>query len=264
MKESTIRRLLEKAEELRVVYFLEEVMEFVQEIKPVLANINSTVSENLTKMPVATKKLSKVTEATEVATTEILNIVDGLFIKTDGISKALSQISGDANKVHVDSANSLLDEINNDSSSIMMALQVQDITSQQIAAVNHLLETMRSKLISIVNNFEFEQIKELMADKNEGAVQTSTLHREIAFDPDAINAITEKKDRQEQVNRILDAAQSANLDDLVTNDDIDALFSALESNSDQSEELPQSFSEENETSADDQFSQDDIDALFGN
>ncbi len=263
MKESTLHSLLHKAEELKVVEFLQEVIGFVRDIKPLLENVNVSVADNLAKMPQATKKLSKVTEATEVATTEIMNTLDGVFDKTSKISNCLDKITiKEEELIYKNEADNLINAINDDATSIMMALQVQDITSQQIAAVNHLLETMKAKLAGLIQNFNMGEISEIIQD-NDPAVKTSHLHREIAFDPDAVDAISNKHDRQDIVNQIIEAHENndfdkiADLESKSSQDDIDTLlaeFNSPESNS---------FSEHELDSSSEEFSQDDIDALFG-
>lgn len=263
MKESTLHSLLHKAEELKVVEFLQEVIGFVRDIKPLLENVNVSVADNLAKMPQATKKLSKVTEATEVATTEIMNTLDGVFDKTTKISNCISKITvKEEELIHKNEADTLITAINDDATSIMMALQVQDITSQQIAAVNHLLETMKVKLAGLIKNFDMGEIADIIQD-NDTEVKTSHLHREIAFDPDAVDAISNKHDRQDIVNQIIDAHENNDLEKLSnmetksSQDDIDALFAEL-NNSESN-----SFSENELDSNIEEFSQDDIDALFG-
>jgi large-conductance mechanosensitive channel len=89
MKEMDIQSLLKKAEELkalfvlgqRVIPFLEEIFKFFNEIKPLLDDINKSIVDNLQKMPKASKQLSKVTEATELASF-IRIIIEFLIIST--------------------------------------------------------------------------------------------------------------------------------------------------------------------------------------
>jgi len=266
MQEKKLIELLDKAEELKVVVFLEEVINFVREIKPVLDSMNSTIADNIVKMPTASKKLAKVTEATEVATNEIMNTLDSIFVKTNTINSNLDKISNqsDDNKTIADSK-LLIENIQIDANSIMMALQVQDITSQQIAAVNNVLETVRTRLSHILGQFEVSSLKNLLNDyKDENGTQTSHLHREIAFDPNAVEAIAKKAERQSDVDKLIE--QFATGDDIDTseenfdNDDIDALLASFDDNSDKSV-LPV-FSENSIAAVTEEFSQDDIDALF--
>ncbi len=317
MNNKDVSVLLKKADELRALFvlgqrvipFLEEIFLFVSEIQPLLDDINLSIQENLSKMPSASKQLSKVTEATELATTEIMDIVDGLVYKSDIITSntnKLNEIVGKKMGNHlklleiiykgidsgsnmkeimphlaktinslkqsksqsvqkiVDETNELTQSIAMDSSSIMMSLQVQDITSQQIAAVNNLLETIQGKLGRILKNFQDSNIQDLIDESEDPADNTnvSKMHRDIAFDPEAVSAIEYKDVRQGQVDAIF------------SNDaDIDALMSEMEAeqasqNEPKAEPAPvspaPSANKTEETPVDNgPASQDDIDALFG-
>lgn len=323
--------LLKKADELRALFvlgqrvipFLEEIFIFVSEIQPLLDEINNSIHENLKKMPNASQQLSKVTEATEMATTEIMDIVDGLVYKSDIISANLNRIveidakkrenpikllellhraiqqksdltmilpqlaaaiqnmknmpGKEYNKI-INDTTEIVQSISMDSSSIMMSLQVQDITSQQIAAVNNLLETVQGKLSRILEHFQSSDISDIVSGDELplNHIKVSKLHREIAFDPDAIDSITNKASRQGEVDDFMKNHNSG-LNTEASQDDIDALFSGM---GDDIEEEPieepiktpsvTTIVNNAPTSApvsDDpfeQFSQDDIDALFGN
>ena len=247
--------LLKKADELRALFvlgqrvipFLEEIFIFVSEIQPLLDEINNSIQENLKKMPNASQQLSKVTEATEMATTEIMDIVDGLVYKSDIITANLNRIveidakkrenpikllellhraiqqksdltmilpqlaaaiqnmknmpGKEYNKIISDTTE-IVQSISMDSSSIMMSLQVQDITSQQIAAVNNLLETVQGKLSRILEHFQSSDISDIVSGDELPLdhIKVSKLHREIAFDPDAIDSITNKASRQGEID----------------------------------------------------------------
>lgn len=338
-----LKELLQKADELRALFifgqrvipFLEEIFIFVSEIEPLLEEINISIAENLKKMPNASKQLSKVTEATELATTEIMDILDNLTFKTDVISnnlKKLQSIKDEQNKIAirllkiirqgiqsqenlddvlpeistlidliennedaqfssvVTETDNILQSINFDSSSIMMSLQVQDITSQQLAAVNHLIETVQQKLMAVIDHFNKADVATMMEeDKVNTNIKTSTLHRTIAFDPDAVKSTSEKDAAQSSVDELI-KQHKIELNQEVSDshhlqDDIDKMFSGeinieelVEESAHQTNEetfstenINQSIAEEEtsapeaEPEADDfeSFSQDDIDALFG-
>ncbi|HPP40877.1 MAG TPA: hypothetical protein PK498_11375, partial [Candidatus Kapabacteria bacterium] len=180
MKQKDISLLLQKADELRALFvlgqrvipFLEEIFIFVSEIQPLLDEINASIQENLKKMPSASKQLSKVTEATEMAITEVMDIVDGIQYKVEIIKKNYNRIieivqkkrenpiallealykaieKGEDLKQHLpalatiittmkkipnaeidkisNETEELISSITNDSNSIMISLQVQDI-----------------------------------------------------------------------------------------------------------------------------------------
>ena len=332
MTEKDISALLRKADELkalfilgqRVIPFLEEIFLFVKDIKPMLDEINVSIEENLKKMPNASKQLSKVTEATEMATNEIMDIVDGLVYKSDIISNNLKRIteidtqrntspvkilelinkavkedtdiqelmpqltttiddmrsgSGSEYNELVDGTQEILQSIQMDSSSIMMSLQVQDITSQQIAAVNHLLETIQSKLNTIMKKFQASDISSYINAQEPVGYDTKTnvtkMHRDIAFDPEAVESLSTKETRQGEVDKMIKDAEDNGLesmeDSAASPDDIDALFNAANGSDTEETEVQDSPApDDNDDSnnkdvsdGDEQISQDDIDALFG-
>lgn len=340
-----LKDMLDKANELRALFifgqrvipFLEEIFIFVSEIEPLLEEINDSIAENLKKMPNATKQLSKVTEATELATTEIMDILDNLTYKSDVISRNLNQLREikdhqivassklleilhkgiQANEnlndylpeiskamemiknneaalfdKTINETNSILDSINMDSSAIMMSLQVQDITSQQLAAVNHLIETVQEKLMKIIEKFEKTSIDSLINKPDVDAnINVSKLHRDIAFDPDAVKTTIEKEDMQSSVDELIkmhkvelnidnppehtlqddiDKLVSSDLSEIENEDfDFDSLKKQLES--EKNDEIADNVTvlkadeveDINLENLDEPFSQDDIDALFG-
>ncbi len=324
MKEMDLSQLLGKAEELRALFvlgqrvipFIEEIFIFVSEIKPLLDEINISIKDNLKKMPNASKQLTKVTEATEMATIEIMDIVDGLFFKSDVISSNINKLT-DINKNSVNNpsnvisllssavdnaqdenlakeltdkiadyknnnesefdatvgkTNDIINSIKDDSNSIMMALQMQDITTQQIAAVNNLLETVQIKLSQIIEKFQNSDIGDLVASGNlSGSNNESTqhasptnvskMHRAIAFDPDAVESITQKEFRQNNVDELInnfdpDATYAQEEATEVSSTDIDALFASNNGTAAEVENTPSN------TESNDPISADDIDALF--
>lgn len=321
-----IKILLRKADELRslfvlgqnVIPFLEEIFVFVSEIQPLLDEINNSIRDNLRRMPNASKQLSKVTEATELATNEIMDLVDGIVFNAQAIANNLSKMQKIGNlesekpikvleiiynaiesgadvkgilpelanviaqlknnltndkESLVNNTHEILKSIQADSSSIMMSLQVQDITSQQIAAVNKLLETVQGKLESILKHFRDSDLNQMALNEIEhdtNVIRVSKLHREIAFDPNAVDAITNKAFRQTEVDEYIKMAQEDNLtnEEPTSQDDIDKLFNVDEIDDNESASTQDDIDKlfENNQSDDDNSdqptSQDDIDKLF--
>jgi chemotaxis regulatin CheY-phosphate phosphatase CheZ len=359
MRVGEINEMLHKTEELkalfvfgqRVIPFLEEVFLFIREVTPLLENINVSIEENLSKMPKAAQQLSSVTKATELATTEILDTLDGLSYKSDVISSNLKQLiqiqrlnrtehekvidavnklqedgqtdtedkesvysrlidvirkiehrdGGNSSTYHVDNIKSalsvlqkpevseelvnnsekLLESIRMDSTQIMMSLQVQDITSQQLAAVNSLLQTVQGKLGEIMIHFRNTEIGELITTSgrrpssnasDESATQVSTMHRAIAYDHDVGSALNKDPNRQNDVDSIFASFQlggaaaasmaptSSSSGGAAGQDDIDALFGAAGITP--TPPAP-SAPPPSATAASAGSSQNDIDALFG-
>jgi chemotaxis regulatin CheY-phosphate phosphatase CheZ len=350
MRVGEINEMLHKTEELkalfvfgqRVIPFLEEIFLFIREVTPLLENINISIEENLSKMPKASQQLSNVTRATELATTEILDTLDGLSYKADVISSNLKQLLTiqrqnqqeheriiaavqqlqsnettpieQSNSIYVRlteviqrlesregkgsstpyqlsviqsalqtlqqpsseqpqvsdelvaSSEKLLESIRMDSTQIMMSLQVQDITSQQLAAVNGLLQTVQVKLSEIMTHFRNTEIGELIAtatrttskdtsSEEDAGTQVVTMHRTIAYDHDISAALSNDPSRQDSVDSIMSRFYNgADTDNdkfqVPAQGDIDALFSQSQ------QALPSDSSSE-------AASQNDIDALFG-
>ena len=355
MRVGEINEMLHKTEELkalfvfgqRVIPFLEEVFLFIREVTPLLENINVSIEENLSKMPKAAQQLSSVTKATELATTEILDTLDGLSYKADVISSNMKQLiqmqrqnrsehekiieavnelqkneitateekdsvysriidvirkienrdGGHSSAHYVDNIKSaiavlqkpevseelvnnsekLLESIRMDSTQIIMSLQVQDITSQQLAAVNSLLQTVQNKLGEIMVHFRNTEIGELISTSSRRpvqaethATQVSSLHRAIAYDSDVGSALSGDPNRQNTVDSILasfqddgsDVQPSPSVGDSFSQNDIDALLGNVSTV--QTTVSPTEAPSNSPTSASSEApSQDDIDALFG-
>lgn len=308
MKEIDFKSVSTKVEELRAIFilgqrvipFLEELFNFVGDIKPLLDDINLSIVDNLKKMPKASKQLSKVTEATELATNEIMDVVDNTLANADIMSNNIKEFNSLLNKSDLNPITLLNNKLNNNefdkntlvnfingeytelmqglqvtantmvnslnlnvnkvienSNSIMMALQVQDITSQQLGAVNHLLETIQYKLATIIKRFNNEDLDELLsAGEKHANTNITQLHREIAFDPEAVGAYDTKLTKQDEVDDIINSPEKYqnNNNKPVAANDIDAAFN-LKATQPLISVAVEEF---------DEVSQDDIDALFGN
>jgi chemotaxis regulatin CheY-phosphate phosphatase CheZ len=203
MKPEELQRLMQKVEELRTLMvlsqrtlpFLEDVFVFVREIVPLLDVLKTSVESTSEKLPKASRQLDKVTSATEIASTEILNIVERMMgtvdrlrsdVKKRNAAEAATRVlladmeaqlrmlhvNGtrlpeltNLEKVHAalvaqmpdlmsqESGNTVLDGLMTDCTNIMIALQVQDITAQQIAAVNTLMQSVDEGLNRLMRNF---------------------------------------------------------------------------------------------------------------
>jgi len=301
MKDLDIQNLLRRAEELkalfvlgqRVIPFLEDLFTFVGEIQPLLEEINNSIKENLSKMPSLSKQLSKVTEATELATNEILDIIDGIFYKLDLLVSSLNEAEKSNNfvqnfindfeaiikqreqgvlsnedfgakvvaifdafkenyspRVAFDTVREIIENIRTDSTSIMLALQVQDITSQQIAAVNHLLTTVQSRLNSLISKFNSKEVETVVTQAQEN-INVTKLHREVAFDPDAVETLVGNSTKQDEIDKIFEEGVSGSQ----VNEDI-----SITESTEQANEIVGT--EEEEESIEGPISQSDIDALF--
>ncbi len=196
MKPEELNIIVRKVEELRALMvftqrtipFLEDVFAFVKDIVPLLDVLKASVETTSEKLPHASKQLDKVTTATEIASTEIMNIVDAMYPKVDrmraeqerrkaaveatraSLKQLCDLVEGTpaAKEAHAlcagiqaqmdvflpaDEAVQEVESIQMDCTNIMIALQVQDITAQQIAAVNKLMQSVDEGLNRLLKHF---------------------------------------------------------------------------------------------------------------
>ncbi|ARA94771.1 hypothetical protein AWN76_017500 [Rhodothermaceae bacterium RA] len=262
----------------RAIPFLEDVFTFLEEISPLMDEINASLRESTDKMPHARSQLESVTQATELATNEIMDLIDVLQAMTqearadaearlhdvealrqadvrlqallndhlddpdealqDALDAHLSerQATYEALETHlhaqVDSFKRTRDSLNQ----ILMSLQVQDITSQQIAAVNHLIENIRTRMYELTtrlnDRLSFEDTDFALAE----------VEAPSTFDPNA--RYDHSPDRQAQADDIIASFQTSG-GGPASQDEIDQLFTGGDGLSGE------------------RASQDDIDKLFG-
>lgn len=283
-----IHDLLSKLNELRAVFilgqraipFIEEVVYFLREISPLLEEVNDSLADSTRKMPKASSQLKSVTQATEMATTEILDLIDVVLRELDEFNQSRSQapqyleqlIALDqelqqrlpsALRVELEACfatrhqlyaalqeplvhqDRLIASVRERMNRIMLALQVQDITAQQLAAVNHLIESVRQRMAHLIQRLGGEVL--------EGLDMTS-LFTPGTFDPHAHYDRSGK--RQQRADAIIEAFQQGDFAEapLASQDEIDALFSGS---------APTSQSEIDALFNGTPTSQQEIDALFG-
>jgi chemotaxis regulatin CheY-phosphate phosphatase CheZ len=192
----------------RLIPVIHSLGEFMKETVPLLENINRSIAESTSKIPKASNQIQNVTSATELATTEILDLVDVLNADLESIEKCVIDCLEKENDkedflnslvplLNKDNAQAFIDEfldrnkvthnlnsiierikkMKDDTNSITLSLQVQDITSQQLATVNHLIESVQEKLASLIEDFDNTKIIEGQDNLN--------LPAGASFDPNA-------------------------------------------------------------------------------
>ena len=208
-----------------------------------MEDINDSIVENTAKIPRATDQISSVTSATEMATTEILDLVDSIssdiknteesiekiiakeerkgaivarfkeLLKDTEEGKELIKEYEEINHIspHIQEILNAVKKIKDDANNITLSLQVQDITSQQLAAVNHLIESVQKNLASLKTNLENSELKDFN-------ISSLTEEGQTTFDPNA--RYNKSAKRQEAVDRIVkDQFQKT------SQEEIDKLFS---------------------------------------
>lgn len=283
MTSQYISDILSKLGELRSLFvlgqralpFLEEIFTFLEEISPLLDEINASMQDSTAKMPRATSQLQSVSQATELATTEILDLIDVVLLKSgqekERLQQAAAQVEGLARAdegllallresniapdvlaeietfqaqkqdtyhrlaAELRAEVSTVDEVRDKINRIMLSLQVQDITTQQIAAVNHLIESIRRRMDILVKRL----------GETHYQIITDNLPQPGTFDPNA--RYEWSGHRQASADLVVSAYRNGHAGEPTSQDDIDALFAGNGNG------------QANGTVS----SQDDIDALFG-
>ena len=185
--------LFERLNELKYAFkygqdlipMIQSIIDFVKETVPMLEEINSSIADSTVKIPRLKDQINNISDATELATTEILDIVDSISNDIFGLEEQIknsketelkrqknwNEIKKVLNKTgYTDLAEKFeasdnmftltpgilqtLDGIKQKVYNITLSLQVQDITSQQLASVNHLIDSVRNKLASLILVFD--------------------------------------------------------------------------------------------------------------
>lgn len=193
---------MDKLDEIRAVFvlgrrslpFLEDTIQFVEDITVLLEEVNATIQTRTGHMGRATDQLKSVSEATEVATDEILDYTDEVLTKLNALEAGMTTSEEQFDEIaaaddqlltllreelgeehealleeverieekkralrrhwssQVDETHEALSAIRKKINQITMSLQVQDITEQQLSSVNHLIETVRTRIDSLLED----------------------------------------------------------------------------------------------------------------
>lgn len=196
--DTVMTRLFEKLNDLKAIFMYSEklipviqsLIDFMRDTIPLLENINHSITESAAKIPKVTHQINNVTNATELATNEILDLIDKVLNETNNSESmlerllelerekaelirevAMESISPRAaellqkydekydNSARIEVLLGVIKNIKEYANSITISLQVQDITAQQLAAVNHLIDSVQKKLGSLINDLEKTQLK---------------------------------------------------------------------------------------------------------
>ena len=177
----------------KIVPVMQKIVDFMQDTVPLLENVNQSIQDSTSKIPKAAVQINNVTSATEVATTEILDIVDAISSDVQTIKTKLEllknkidkqkdiisrlTLSVKENKIACEIINNelipefvgdelvsmvnMIDKIHDGVMNITISLQVQDITAQQLSSVNHLIHAVQEKLSSLVMDLNNKEVKEV-------------------------------------------------------------------------------------------------------
>jgi chemotaxis regulatin CheY-phosphate phosphatase CheZ len=200
----------------RLVPIFQKIIDFMQDTVPLLENVNQSIHDSTSKIPKAAVQLNSVTNATELATTEILDTVDTLIGEVSHMKNKLSDLRsrlGDSKELlepEVDAIITTVDKIEMGMLNITLSLQVQDITAQQLSSVNHLISSIQDKLASLLVDLNSKEIKSVPS------IDEMEISKNAAFNPDArYEKSDEKQDiANKMVNQINNQTSQAEIDKL--------------------------------------------------
>ena len=179
---------------------------FIEEIIPLLNTIHVNLHKSTSMIPTATEKLDKVTSATEMAATEVMDIVDNVINRLNVMTENLDDIDAfvdeksDLTNIK-EKTETIRNEVNgsqDDLFSIMNALQFQDITTQQINSIASTIDVVHGALAELLKGFEDDGI--------------TIKARDAAFDPDAEFDFSRSAESQKMADEFL--KESEKVDDL--------------------------------------------------
>lgn len=223
----------------KMIPVIEGFVSFITDFIPFIEQVSGSIQDTRSKIPEASTQIDKVTSATELAMTEVLDKIDEINTQLHEITECVDDMVERRHKVEHyvselsnelkgnDKATTIfrkiLDELDigltlelmknkvrkimSDTDQITMSLQVQDITAQQLAAVNHLIISIQQKLgglLSVVDSNIY--------DKSEDLEQTQL--PDVHFDAKASykqgenkqdvvdSVITNEKTSQEEIDKL--------------------------------------------------------------
>lgn len=227
----------------KIVPVIQKIIDFMRDVVPLLENVNNSIQDSTSKIPKAANQIHNVTNATEVATSEILDIVDSMSMDITKIKNELIEmkngflnqrvildkydkdfeglsakfgelktgLSIDEMENKIVMIENTIRKFENDTTNITISLQIQDITAQQLASVNHLIQSVQKRLSSLLCDLGNQAGKQLPdLDESEGS-------RSHTFNPDA------KYDRSNEKQERVDMIVNENLK--TSQAEIDKLFS---------------------------------------
>ncbi len=199
MKEEVIQDESEKNESVIIA---------LQKVITLLDRIKNAIEESSSKIPKASVQLSTVTQATEMATVEILDVLDLMGTKIHIIENGLKELDNasynERQLLMLTGIKQTLMELKENTNNITVALQIQDITAQKIGAANHLIESVRKELLNELNYFETAKKK------------TDEARRQVGVEGDTaknydINAAYMKTiEQQSQIDKVVSEWQEKN------------------------------------------------------
>lgn len=184
----------------KMIPVIEGFVSFITDFIPFVEQVSGSIQDTRSKIPEASNQIDKVTNATELAMTEVLDKIDEINNQLESVNECMDELvekressaeivrnleellpnNPEAKTMLIKLSENLdiglslemvknkIREVTASTDQITMSLQVQDITAQQLAAVNHLIISVQHKLGSLLNavdSAEFDLGDELKMEK---------------------------------------------------------------------------------------------------
>lgn len=215
---------------------MNHLLKVLKDIMPMMDEIKNTVENTSSNIPKASQQLSTVSQATENATMEILDVVDDMGQRIEKVEKGLKEIETELVQKgmlvqrlaqSIDSFNDEqkkmiavfrkdlvqlveqpfksemigsfcqeLADVRGLSMNIAMSLQVQDITSQQIEGVRHMIESVRTQLANAVGRFDGKELEQPLVDTTKAFDSDAKYSRDESRQDDADSIIAQFTNKQ--------------------------------------------------------------------
>jgi len=150
---TSLKQLFEFGGEL--MPFIEELYGFLKDIIPLIDDMTGSLKETSDTMPKAQERIDKVTEATLLATTQIMDKLDHINSHCDKLS---------AKEKDEENIN-MLSEIQMDSMDIINSLQFQDITSQKLGHAREILDAVHERFGKLFERIDSMKINDNMKNQ---------------------------------------------------------------------------------------------------
>lgn len=146
-----IETLIAKIEELRLLFqstaeampFIKDLFQFLKDLMPLMTEANLSLMEGAQNIPTASNRISDVNQTTEMATQTILDKLDVISSRIDRLAQAVPS-----------NLQTEVEEIQNEISHIIYALQFQDITAQKLEHANRILQAIYAKFVGVFKKAE--------------------------------------------------------------------------------------------------------------
>ncbi len=164
-KPKSIDEVIDKIEHLRsslkqsddLLPLLSDMFHFIKDIIPLMIEANVVMTDSSNKIPSATEHINEVSKTTETATHEVLDKLDKMVAELEQLQVVLNS------QTRMKNAKVLAASVQEQATEIVYAFQFQDITAQQLAHVNKILQAIYNRFLIL-----FKSIMKVKANSELG------------------------------------------------------------------------------------------------